>query len=380
MKIEGVTVVSATTPTGTTLDRQPLINSHAASTVEPSGFPSSAVNRLQVIYYEYSAGFPLCFHDFADGFLGRSGPKYYEMNTLRKSKAQGGCRRYSRIALSAAALLLAMSGSIQAQGILTVTPGSSVATSAGTGAAGYAGDGGAAISATLASPSAVAYDASGKLYLADAQNHVVREISKSGQISTIAGTGIEGYGGDGAAATAALLDTPTGVALDASGSVFIADSHNHRIRKVSGGTITTIAGTGAQGFSGDGSAATAAQLSLPSAVAVDSSGNVYVADTNNQRIRKITGTTITTIAGNGEELYAGDGAAATAAVLDLPTGVALDAIGNVYIADRHNQRIRMISPAGTMSTIAGSGPANFSAASRGMAPPRQQRCWPSRAA
>jgi hypothetical protein len=206
----------------------------------------------------------------------------------------------------------------------------------------------------------VAYDANGDLYLADAQNHVVREISKSGQISTIAGTGIEGYGGDGAAATAALLDTPTGVALDARGNIFIADSHNHRIRKVSGGTITTIAGTGAPGYAGDGGAATAAQLSLPSAVAVDSSGNVYIADTNNQRIRKITGTTIITIAGNGEELYAGDGAAAIAAVLDGPTGVALDAIGNVYIADRHNHRIRMVTPAGTISTIAGSGTASFS--------------------
>jgi hypothetical protein len=225
---------------------------------------------------------------------------------------------------------------------------------------GYAGDGGASTSAALASPSAVAYDASGNLYLADAQNHVVREISKNGQISTIAGTGTEGYGGDGAAATAALLDTPTGVAVDSNGNVYIADSHNHRIRKVSGGTITTVAGTGTAGFAGDGSAATAAQLSLPSAVAVDSSGNVYIADTNNQRIRKITGTTITTIAGNGEELYAGDGAAATAAVLDLPTGVAVDATGNVYIADRHNHRVRMVTPAGTISTIAGSGTASFS--------------------
>jgi hypothetical protein len=300
-KIKGITVVP-TVLAAQTLDRPTIINTEVARTIEPLG----------------------------------------------------------RFVLSAAALLLAISGSMQAQGILTVTPSSSVATSAGMGALGYAGDGGTAISATLASPSAVAYDANGNLYLADAQNHVVREISKSGQISTIAGTGIEGYGGDGAAATAALLDTPTGVALDASGNVFIADSHNHRIRKVSGGTITTIAGTGAPGFSGDGSAATAAQLSLPSAVAVDSSGNVYVADTNNQRIRKITGTTITTIAGNGEELYAGDGAAATAAVLDLPTGVAVDATGNVYIADRHNQRIRMVSPAGTISTVAGSGAANFS--------------------
>jgi sugar lactone lactonase YvrE len=206
----------------------------------------------------------------------------------------------------------------------------------------------------------VTFDASGNLYLADSQNHVVREISMSGQISTIAGTGIEGYGGDGAAAAAALLDTPTGVAVDSTGNLYIADSHNHRIRKVSGGTMTTIAGTGAPGYSGDGGAAAAAQLSLPSAVVVDSNGNIFIADTNNQRIRKITGTTITTIAGNGEELYVGDGAAATAAVLDSPTGVAVDSTGNLYIADRHNHRIRMVTPAGTISTVAGSGTASFS--------------------
>jgi len=257
-------------------------------------------------------------------------------------------------------LTLSFASSAFPQGILTVTPGRSVATIAGTGTLGYSGDNSAAASATLANPSAAAYDAGGNLYLADAQNHVVREVLKSGQITTIAGTGVEGYGGDNGAATSAYLDMPTGVAVDGNGTVYIADSHNHRIRKVSSGTITTIAGTGAAGYSGDGGAATAAQLSLPSAVAIDSKGNLYIADTNNQRIRKITGTTITTIAGNGEELYAGDGAAATAAVLDLPTGVAVDAIGNVYIADRHNQRIRMVSPAGTISTIAGSGPANFS--------------------
>jgi sugar lactone lactonase YvrE len=256
-------------------------------------------------------------------------------------------------------LLFSVSGSLHGQGILTVTPGRSVSTSSGTGALGYTGDGSAATSATLASPSSVAYDASGNLYLADAQNHVVREVSKTGQVVTIAGTGVEGFGGDNSAATAAFLDTPTGVAVDASGNLYIADSHNHRIRKVSGGTITTIAGTGAPGFSGDTGAATAAQLSLPSAVAVDASGNVYIADTNNQRVRKITGTTITTIAGTGEELFAGDGAAATAAVLDLPTGVAIDAAGDVYIADRHNQRVRMVTPSGTITTIAGSATASF---------------------
>jgi hypothetical protein len=257
-------------------------------------------------------------------------------------------------------LTLSFASSAFPQGILTVTPGRSVATVAGTGVLGYSGDNGVAASATLANPSAVAYDAGGNLYLADAQNHVVREVLKSGQITTIAGTGLEGYGGDNGVATSAYLDTPMGVAVDSSGNLYIADSHNQRIRKVSGGIITTIAGTGAAGYSGDGGAATAAQLSLPSAVTIDSNGNLYIADTNNQRIRKITGTAITTIAGNGEESYAGDGTTATAAALDLPTGVAVDATGNVYIADRNNQRVRMVTPAGIISTIAGSGPASFS--------------------
>ena len=256
-------------------------------------------------------------------------------------------------------LLFALSVSMHAQGILTVTPGRTANTTAGTGAIAYTGDTGPASAATLANPSAVAYDANGNLYLADANNHVVREISTLGVITTIAGTGIEGYSGDNAAATAAQLDTPTGVAVDTSANIYIADSHNHRIRKISGGTITTFAGTGAPGFSGDTGSAVAAQLWLPSGVAVDKSGNVYIADTNNHRIRKVSSGTINTIAGDGEELYAGDGAAATAAALDSPTSVAVDASGNVYIADRLNQRIRMVS-GGIITTLAGTSTTGFS--------------------
>jgi len=244
---------------------------------------------------------------------------------------------------------------LHAQGVLTVTPARSVTTTSGTGVAGYTGDNGAATAATLASPSAVAYDVNGNLFLADAQNHVIREVSKAGTITTIAGTGVEGFSGDGGAATSAQLDTPTGVAVDKNGNIFIADSHNNRIREVSGGTITTVAGTGSASFGGDNAAAIAAALWLPSAVAIDASGNIYIADTNNQRIRKVTGTTISTIAGNGEELYAGDGGAATAASLDLPTGVAVDASGKVYIADRHNHRVRVVDASGNISTLAGSG-------------------------
>jgi len=261
--------------------------------------------------------------------------------------------------LAALALLFGLAASLQAQGNLTVTPSPTITTTAGTGILGYTGNGGAATSATVADPSGLAYDPSGNLYFADARNHVVREVSNAGTITVIAGTGIQGYGGDGAAATSAYLDTPTGVAVDSGGNLYIADSHNHRIREISGGIITTIAGSGVPGFSGDGGAAAAAQLWLPSAVAVDASGSVFIADTNNQRIRMIAGGTISTIAGDGEQLFSGDGGAATSAALDTPTGVAVDASGNVYIADRHNQRIRMIAGS-TIATIAGNGTEGFS--------------------
>lgn len=269
------------------------------------------------------------------------------MKTLRKIWGVG---------VTAAALSI----SAHAQGILTVTPGRSTASLAGTGTAGYSGDGSAATGAALASPSAVAYDVNGNLYLADSANHVIREVVKSsGNIITVAGTGTVGFSGDGGAATSAQLDTPTGIAVDATGNLYIADSHNQRIREVSGGTITTIAGTGVPGFAGDGGAATSAQLDLPKGIAVDGSGHIYIADSGNNRIRKISGTTISTIAGTGEQGYSGDGSVATAATLDSPTSVAADASGTVYVADRHNQRVRVISSAGIISTIAGSGLPTF---------------------
>jgi sugar lactone lactonase YvrE len=257
------------------------------------------------------------------------------------------------------AAILLSSAALRAQGILTLTPGATASTLAGTGTAGYSGDTAAATSATLFNPAGAVYDGSGNLYISDAQNNVVRKIAVGGTITTVVGSGTQGYSGDGGAATAAALDQPMGLALDPSGNLYIADSHNHVIREVSGGTITTIAGTGTAGFSGDGGPATAATLTLPQGVAVDASGNVYIADTGNHRIRKLTGTQIATIAGTGNEAYLGDGGAATAASLDMPTGLALDANGNLYIADSHNHTLREIAGT-TISTLAGSGTPGFS--------------------
>lgn len=267
--------------------------------------------------------------------------------------------RLSRLLPLCAALPLAFAPSLHGQAVLTVTPGAGATTLAGTGTTGYSGNGGAATSAAFASPRAVAYDSAGNLYIADTNNNVIREVSIAGVVTTVAGNGLEGYGGDGGAAVNAELDTPTGVAVDAAGNLYLADSHNNRIREVHNGVITTIAGTGTAGYGGDGGTATSAQLDLPLAVAVDAAGNLYIADTNNQRIRKVINGVITTIAGNGEQGYAGDGGAATSAEIDTPSGIAVDASGNLYIADSHNQRVREIGN-GIISTLAGSGAVTFS--------------------
>ncbi len=209
-------------------------------------------------------------------------------------------------------------------------------------------------------PSATAFDAAGNLYFAETGNHVVRKVTSAGIITTVAGNGVQGFAGDGGLATSAELDSPAGLALDAAGDLYIADSHNQRIREVNAATgiIATIAGTGAAGFSGDGGAATAAKLDLPTALAFDAAGNLYLADTNNHRVRRIAAATgaITTIAGNGVEAFTGDNGPATSASIDSPNGLALDAAGNLYIADTHNGRVREVSAAsGLISTVAGAG-------------------------
>ena len=235
-----------------------------------------------------------------------------------------------------------------------------ISTVAGTGTAGFSGDGGAATSAQLSNPQDVALDAAGNLYIADVNNNRIRKVDSSGNISTVAGGGSSL--GDGAAATAAQLGAPRSVALDGAGNLYIADWSDHRIRKVdSSGNISTVAGTGTQGFSGDGAAATAAQLNSPWDVAVDGSGNLYIADWSDHRIRKVNSAgNISTVAGTGTQGFSGDGAAATAAQLNSPWDVAVDGSGNLYIADRNNNRIRKVNSAGNISTVAGSGTGGFS--------------------
>ena len=245
------------------------------------------------------------------------------------------------------------------QRIRMVTASSgTISTIAGSSTIGLSGDGGPAAKATFTLPTGIAIDATGNLYIADENNRAIRRISTSGIITTVAGTGQFGYSGDNGQATKAKLAGPQGVAVDASGNLYIADSGNERIRYVNiSGIITTIAGTGAAGFSGDSSAATAATFSNPVGVALDASGNVYVADLDNNRIRRfVVGGAVTTFAGTTTS--AGDGGPSTQARVE-PWAVAVDSSGNLYIADRSEQRVRKVAPSGTISTVAGTGQTGF---------------------
>ena len=251
-----------------------------------------------------------------------------------------------------------------------------VNTYAGTTTGGYGGDGGSATAASVRFNfmGSIASDGSGNVYIADRNNHRIRKVDGSGILTTIAGTGTAGFSGDGAAATAAQISYPHGIDVDASGNIYFGDMGNNRVRKISsGGTITTVAGTGTAtpGYSGDGAAATAAGIDHPTGIAVDASGNVYFTDQNNFVIRKITISTgfISTVAGN-QALgagYSGDGGTATSAQINLtslatftttttPVNIAVDASGNLYIPDVNNDRIRKVNAGtGNISTIAGTG-------------------------
>ncbi len=231
----------------------------------------------------------------------------------------------------------------------------SIVTVAGTGTASFSGDGGAATSATLNAPSDVFVAGGGTLYVADTGNHRIRRITPAGIISTIAGTGAPGFSGDGAAATSAQLRSPTGVCVS-GGVIYIADQGNNRIRAISGSTISTFAGTASQGDSGDGGAATAAALWSPTDVFADTAGVLYVADSGNHKIRAIaTDSTITTVAGTGASGFSGDGGLAINAQIAFPRSIYVDSAGNIYITDRFNHRLRRVNANGVITTLAGKG-------------------------
>ncbi len=235
--------------------------------------------------------------------------------------------------------------------------GGKITTVAGNGTQGFAGDGAAATAAQLNYPTTIAINAAGELFIADYGNHRVRKIATDGKITTVAGSGTEGFSGDGAAATAAQLNNPVGVAITASGELLIADTQNHRIRRVStSGVISTVAGSGTLGFAGDGAAASSAQFSYPGAMTLAADGSLLIADYGNSRVRKIDSSGIvSTFAGSASVGFAGDTTAATGAQLNGPFGVSLGTNGSVLIADQINGRIRKVAADGVISTVAGGG-------------------------
>jgi len=227
---------------------------------------------------------------------------------------------------------------------------------AGNGIAGFSGDTGPAVNAQLNSPLAIAVDSHGNLYIADCLNRRVREVS-GGTITTVAGSGAYGFGGDNGPATSAQLSCPSGVAVDSTGNLYIADRSNY-IRKVAGGIITTIAGNGAPGFSGDNGPAVTAQLNYPTGLAVNTADQLLIADSGNNRVREVANGIITTVAGDGTPGFSGDKGPGSLAQLNYPTAVAMDSLGNLFIADTLNNRIRVVA-SGAINTLAGSGAAGF---------------------
>ena len=224
-----------------------------------------------------------------------------------------------------------------------------ITTVAGNGVNGFGGDGGPAIEASLDGPLGVAVDGQGNVFISDTRNHRVRRVdATTGIIDTVAGDGTAGLSGDGGPAVQSQVSSPAGLALDADGILYVADSGNHVVRRIvlATGVITTVAGSGEDGSGGDGGPAFAAQLSSPQGVAVDGLGHLLIADTGNHRIRRVDATSgvIDTVAGAGAPGFGGDGGLATEAQLNNPVGLGLDERGRVYVADAGNARVRRMSP------------------------------------
>lgn len=282
----------------------------------------------------------------------------------RVPRSARGSRRFHRRAVTIASILSVLAG------LITVTANPLTAKAAlgdinafaGTGTWGFSGDGGPATAAEVNNPNGVAEDAAGNVYIADTQNHRIRKVDPSGTISTYAGTGTAGFSGDGGPAAAAELNGPAWLGIDSAGNLLVDDENNNRIRAITpSGTITTVAGNGTAGFSGDGGAATNAEINGAQTVTGLAGGGFLIGDSANNRVRKVDSSgNITTIAGNGTGGFAGDGGAATSAELNQPEAAIMDASGDLLIADCSNQRIRKVDSSGNISTIAGTGTSGFS--------------------
>ncbi len=246
--------------------------------------------------------------------------------------------------------------------IRKVDPSGIITTIAGNGTSGYSGDGGPATDASMTLPFGIVSVADGYLFVADEAKNVIRKINSSGVITTYAGTGVAGYNGDNIPATNAELYGPYGLAFDISGNLYITDVYNFRIRKVdAAGIISTVAGTGHMGFGGNGGPATAARFGPVSGIAVSRTGAVYFTDYENHMVRMISPAGIvTTIAGNGTDTTSGDGGPATAAGVKGANGLYLDQQGNLFISDNWAHIVRMVDTSGILTTIAGNGTQGFS--------------------
>ena len=307
------------------------------------------------------------------GLLMLSLPSYGQLRTI-KTIAGDGVQGYSGDGLAATAadcygpisVALDPSGNVYFVDYfnirvrkVNVTTGV-ITTVAGTGSGLYTGDSSLATSAGV-DPQGIAFDKHGNMYIADGVYSVIRKVNTLGIITTIAGNGTHGYSGDHGPARAASFGAPRGIAVDTFGNIFVADATNNVVRMINTlGIITTVAGNDTVGYSGDGFPAVHARLDSPYAVAVDRSCNLFIADYNNDVIRKVDDTGgISTYAGSGTYGYYGNGGPATAAGLDHPSGIALDTLGNLYIADSHNNVIRMVNPSGVISTVVGDGSYGF---------------------
>jgi sugar lactone lactonase YvrE len=243
-----------------------------------------------------------------------------------------------------------------------------ITTVAGNGKIGYAGDGGPAVEAEFNAPTGLAVDGEGNLFITDTDNHRVRKVGVNGIVTTVAGSGPVGSGkggfsGDNGPATDARFSNPYGLAVDGEGNLFIGDVGNSRIRKIGvNGVVTTVAGNGKFAYSGDGGPAILASINGPASLAAGTMGDLFFADAFNTRVRKVSSDgTISTVAGGGKPLDGlGDGGPATQARLKLPTSIALDAMGNLFIADFGNNRVRKVDTKGIITTLAGTGEEGFS--------------------